>query len=98
MFVVSSLTWYFLLNSARGQSLRHLHSQLRQRDVTGALDNRASAYATAVHLPSTLREQEIATGPLDKIFTAKWLSESELILGSKCNKASSHEREESFIV
>lgn len=42
----------------------------------------------ARRLPHLVREKRLNFGETDKIFTSKWLSEEEVIVGTKCNKAS----------
>ncbi len=40
----------------------------------------------ARRLPTLLREVDIDFGNSDKIFSSQWLSESKILIGSKCNK------------
>lgn len=44
----------------------------------------------ARQLPSLLKEINIDFGTSDKIFSSQWLSETEILIGSKCNKVSYH--------
>lgn len=44
--------------------------------------------AIARRLPNLLREIKIDFGTSDKLFSSQWLSETELLIGSKCNKVS----------
>lgn len=37
-------------------------------------------------LPFLLKEINIDFGTSDKIFSSQWLSETEILIGSKCNK------------
>ena len=41
-------------------------------------------------LPSLLKEVTIDIGTSDKIFSSQWLSETEVLIGSKCNKVQTH--------
>ena len=40
----------------------------------------------ASRLPNLLKEINIDFGTSDKIFSSEWLSETEILIGSKCNK------------
>lgn len=43
-------------------------------------------YEIARRLPNLIRELPINLGTSDKIFSSQWLSETEVLIGSKCNK------------
>ena len=45
-----------------------------------------NAHKIARQLPSLLKEVSIDFGTSDKIFSSQWLSETEILIGSKCNK------------
>ncbi|CAG5123489.1 unnamed protein product [Candidula unifasciata] len=38
------------------------------------------------HLPAVLQEKEFDFGTRNKIFASKWLNDSQVVLGTKCNK------------
>ena len=43
-------------------------------------------YITARKIPSLLREREFDVGGLDKVFAAAWLSEKDIVIGTKCDR------------
>lgn len=45
-----------------------------------------NAQKIARHLPTLLKETNIDIGTSDKIFSSQWLSETEILIGSKCNR------------
>lgn len=45
-----------------------------------------NAQKIARHLPTLLKETSIDIGTCDKIFSSEWLSETEILIGSKCNR------------
>ena len=45
-----------------------------------------NAQKIARHLPTLLKETSIDIGTSDKIFSSQWLSETEILIGSKCNR------------
>lgn len=45
-----------------------------------------NAQKIARQLPHLLKEINIDFGTSDKIFSSQWLSETEVLIGSKCNK------------
>lgn len=45
-------------------------------------------YGVARRLPCLLSEKKLNFGSCDKIFTSDWLSEDQVVVGTKCNKVS----------
>ena len=43
-------------------------------------------FELARRLPSLLREKKLDFGDCDKIFSTQWLSEDQVVVGTKCNK------------
>ena len=43
-------------------------------------------YGLARRLPCLLNEKKLDFGSCDKIFTSDWLSEDQVVVGTKCNK------------
>eukprot|EP01137_Pigoraptor_chileana_P036895 Opistho-2@33201 len=60
------------------------------REATGLAPRghqRASLFSSAARrFPSLAREDELPLEDTDKVFAAQWISHSELVLGTKCNK------------
>eukprot|EP00731_Ephydatia_muelleri_P016767 Em0009g1191a len=44
------------------------------------------SYSLACQLPHFLKERKIELGETDKVFAAEWISEDEVVAGTKCNK------------
>lgn len=44
------------------------------------------SYSLACQLPHFLKERKIELGETDKVFAAEWISEDEVVVGTKCNK------------
>ena len=45
-------------------------------------------YGLARRLPFLLSEKKLNFGNCDKIFSSSWLSEDQVVVGTKCNKVS----------
>ena len=44
------------------------------------------SYTLACQLPHILKERKLELGETDKLFAAEWISEDEVVVGTKCNK------------
>lgn len=44
------------------------------------------SYDLARRLPHLLKEKTLDLGEIDKIFASQWLTENEVVVGTKCNK------------
>ncbi|KAH6595831.1 hypothetical protein BASA50_005558 [Batrachochytrium salamandrivorans] len=54
-------------------------------NLASAGDRRLTSFVTR-HLPSVLTESEFLMPDTDKLFASAWLSDNEVLLGTKCNK------------
>ena len=59
--------------------------------MIGCLAREEVENTVAQRLPHLLREKQLRWNESDKIFTSQWLSESSVLVGTKCNKVSMHE-------
>lgn len=61
-------------------------------DLYGPISSSENAtYEQLAHkLPYLLKEKQLKWGESDKIFTSEWLTESNVLVGTKCNKVSRH--------
>ena len=56
--------------------------------MIGCLAREEVENTVAQRLPHLLREKQLRWNESDKIFTSQWLSESSVLVGTKCNKVS----------
>ena len=55
-------------------------------DTCSAPSENTLSHYTARKLPSIIKEREFSLPETDKIFASEWLSDTEIVLGTKCNK------------
>ena len=67
-------------------SVRHICGRELLPDAR--MPSELAAGGLARSLPRCLRERRLNLGEMDKVFASQWLSENEVIVGTKCNKVS----------
>ena len=68
---------------------QYLCRELRPRPHTRQaveLTHGEFGYELSRRLPPLLREKRVELGQTDKVFASQWLTEDEVIVGTKCNK------------
>ncbi|XP_005093993.1 DDB1- and CUL4-associated factor 12 [Aplysia californica] len=71
----------FLQDRQYGFRGRSRYSQSRSQFLRKQLPDFVSQ-----HLPAILSEKELVLGTMNKVFASKWLNDSQVVLGTKCNK------------
>ena len=70
-------------------SIQYLYGKELHRDPQTHLsltNDPDFGYRLACQLPNLLREKRLDMGESDKIFASEWLSEDQVVIGTKCNK------------
>ena len=80
-------------SSLRESTFEYLAQRRSLRDPrppTKLLSQRGAAsgmgYALSRRLPHLLRERALDIGKTDKVFASEWITEEEVVVGTKCNK------------
>ena len=71
-------------SSGRDSTFRYLSGRGCQRDPRPPRGELCRAVSR--RLPHLLRERALDIGKTDKVFASQWITEEEIVVGTKCNK------------